>query len=73
MVLCDALVVPADPMATVRRAGCLVRRVRLETVESSGPVERSIRDDLTVRVNRRSSICGAASCRRHSRKRIPGE
>ena len=73
MVLCDGAVVLVDQMATVCRAVCLARPVRLEAVESSNRVERSITDDLTVRINRRSPIVGVANCRRHSRKRIPGE
>ena len=72
-VLCDATIVHADPMAAVSRAVGLARRVRLETVESSLRVERSITDDLTVRINRRSPRVGVANCRRHSWKRIPGE
>ena len=60
-VLCDAPVVAADPMATVRSAGTLAWRVRLETVESSRPVESTIKVVRAVRVNRRSSIGGVAA------------
>lgn len=65
--------VRADPMATVGRAVCLARPVWLETVESTMPVDRSLRDVLAVPINTRSARHGLASYRRDSRKNIPGE
>ena len=60
-VLCDVPVLPADPMETVRHAGCLARRVRLETLESSRPVESVFKVVSTVRVNSHSSFDGVAT------------
>ena len=71
-VLCDGTVVRADPMVTVRRAVCLVRRLWFDCVETSESVSCPVRVDWLHGLVL-ASICNVVGDRRHSRKKIPGE